>query len=335
MKVDASLMFDPAMVGEMANKLEGVGFDGVYSFEGQADPFIALAAAAMTTKQMDLMTSIAVAFARNPMSLAYLGNDLQLLSKGRFSLGLGTQVKSHVEHRFSMPWGKPLTRMRDMVSAIRAIWASWETGERLNYTGEYYHHTLMNPTFAPKVNPYGWPKIYLAGVGPKMTEAAGELADGYFVHPFHSEHSYRELSEPNLKKGMDTAGKARKDFIVSAQIITATGMDDKQLQDAIFSARNQIAFYGSTPAYMPVLEAHGWEGMQPQWAKLAKTGDWMGMAESVTDEMMDAFVVIGKPSEVAEKLQARCGQTMDRISPVIYNADTELLAELLKAIKAR
>ena len=159
MKIDASLMFDPAKVGEMAAALEKAGFDGAYTFEGQNDPFISLAAAAMTTERMELMTSIAVAFARNPMSLAYLGNDLQLLSKGRFIMGLGSQVKAHVERRFSMPWGKPVTRMREVVLATKAIWETWQTGEKLNFEGEYYQHTLMNPTFSPGANPFGVPKI--------------------------------------------------------------------------------------------------------------------------------------------------------------------------------
>ncbi len=335
MKIDASLMFDPVKVGEMAGELEQAGFDGAYSFEGQNDPFIAIAAAAMSTEKMDLMTSIAVAFARNPMSLAYLGNDLQLLSKGRFILGLGTQVKAHVERRFSMPWGKPVTRMREIVLATKEIWNCWQTGERLKFEGEYYQHTLMNPTFSPEANPYGAPKIYMAGVGPKMTEAAAEVSDGYFVHPFHSVKSFDELSMPALQRGLDKAGKARSDFDISAQVVTATGLNDEQLESAIFSARSQIAFYGSTPAYRPVLEVHGWEGMQEQWTQMVREGKWMEMAASVTDEILHTFAVVGTPDEVAQKMADRCGGKMERVSPVIYQPDTELLMALLTALKAK
>ena len=334
MKIDTSLMFDPVKVGQMAEELEAVGFDGAYSFEGQNDPFISLTAAAMKTKKMELMTSIAVAFARNPMSLAYLGNDLQLLSEGRFIMGLGTQVKAHVERRYSMPWGKPVTRMREIVNAVKEIWRCWETGEKLKFEGEYYQHTLMNPTFSPAPNPFGAPKIFMAGVGPKMTEAAGEVADGYFVHPFHSAKSFDELSMPNVQSGLDKAGKSLEDFVISGQVVTATGTNEEQLEAAIFSARNQVAFYGSTPAYKPVLEVHGWEGMQEEWSNMAREGKWMEMAGSVTDEMLETFALVGTPEEVAQKMKARCGGKMDRVSPVIYQPDTELLTALLKALKA-
>ena len=334
MKIDSSLMFDPTKVGEMAPVLEKAGFDGAYTFEGQSDPFISIAAAAMTTEKMQLMTSIAVAFSRNPMSLAYLGNDLQMLSKGRFIMGLGSQVKAHIERRFSMPWGKPVTRMREMVLATKAIWAAWETGQRLNFEGEYYQHTLMNPTFTPAPNPYGAPRIFMAGVGPKMTEAAAEVADGYFVHPFHSAQSFDELSMPALQRGLDKSEKSLGDFEISAQIVTATGFNDEQLEAAIFSARNQIAFYGSTPAYRPVLEVHGWEGMQEQWSQMAREGKWGEMAASVSDEILETFAVIGSPDEVAAKIKTRCEGRVDRVSPVIYQADTELLVALLLALKA-
>lgn len=334
MKIDTSLMFDPVKVGQMAEQLEQVGFDGAYSFEGQNDPFISLTAAALKTKKMQLMTSIAVAFARNPMSLAYLGNDLQLLSEGRFTMGLGTQVKAHVERRYSMPWGKPVTRMREIVMAIKEIWRCWQTGERLNFEGEYYQHTLMNPTFSPEPNPFGAPKIFMAGVGPKMTEVAGEVADGFFVHPFHSAKSFDELSMPNVQAGLDKAGKSLQQFVISAQVVTATGTSDQQLEAAIFSARNQIAFYGSTPAYKPVLAVHGWEGLQEQWGNMAREGKWIEMASSVTDEMLETFALVGTPEQVAKKMKIRCGGKMDRVSPVIYQPDIELLTVLLKALKA-
>ncbi len=334
MKIDTSLMFDPARIASMAAALEQAGFDGAYTFEGQSDPFIGLTAAAMTTQRMELFTSIAVAFARNPMSLAYLGNDLQSLSKGRFILGLGTQVKAHIERRFCMPWSKPASRMREMVQAIRAIWHSWESGEKLCFEGEFYQHTLSSPVFSPEPNPHGSPAIYVAGVGPIMTEVAAEVGDGYFVHPFHSTASFASVSLPALQRGLDKAGKTRGDYVVSAQVVTATGLDQEALDSAIFSARNQIAFYGSTPAYKPVLEVHGWEGMQAEWNQMSREGKWMDMATSVTDDMLEAFAVVGTPAEVGKKIVARCGGIMDRVSPVIYQPDTELLAVLLQKIRA-
>lgn len=241
MKIDASLMFDPLRNGVMAAELEQLGLDGVYSFEGQHDAFMSLANAATSTTRMDLMTSVAIAFTRNPMSIAYLANDLQLMSAGRFILGLGTQVKAHIERRFSMPWSRPAARMRETVQALNAIWDSWEQGAPLKFNGEFYTHTLMLPTFSPGPNPHGRPPVYLAGVGPLMTEVAGEVGDGYFVHPFHTEASFATLSQPALLRGLEKSGRAREDLTISAQFIVATGEDEESLERALTSARSQIA----------------------------------------------------------------------------------------------
>ena len=334
MKIDSSLMFDPVRVGAMAAQLEEVGFDGAYTFEGQSDPFISVAAAAMHTQKMDLMTSIAVAFARNPMSLAYLGNDLQNLSGGRFILGLGAQVKAHIERRFSMPWGKPASRMREMVLAIRTIWDSWQTGEKLKFEGEFYQHTLMSPVFSPPPNEFGLPKIFIAGVGPVMTEVAAEVGDGYFVHPFNTQKSMDELSLAAVQRGLDKAGKSRDDYSVAVQVMTATGLNDESMAAAIDSARNQIAFYASTPAYLPVLECHGWEALQPEALKLTREGKWLELSNLVDDDMLNTFAVVGTPQEVAAKLVERYNGKADRISPVVYQPDLELLSALRAEIGA-
>ncbi len=334
MKIDGSLMYDPVVVKEMAPRLEEAGFDGAYTFEGRSDPFISVAAAAMTTERMELMTSIAVAFARNPMNLAYLGNDLQNLSQGRFILGLGAQIKAHIERRFSMPWGKPAARMREMVQAIRAIWHSWDTGEKLCFEGEYYHHTLMTPIFVPSPGEHPRPPIYIAGVGPVMTEVAAEVGDGFFVHPFGTEKSLDELSMPAIRRGLDRAGKARDAFAVAAQVITATGLDEKSLQESIFSARSQIAFYASTPAYRPVLECHGWEALHEEANKLSKEGNWLEMANLVDDEILNTIAVVGTPEEVARKIAARFQGRVERVSPVAYAPDVELLAALCRELRA-
>ncbi len=328
MKIDGSLMFDPVKVSEMAPQLEQAGFDGAYTFEGQSDPFIGVAAAAMTTQKMELMTSIAVAFARNPMSLAYLGNDLQNLSQGRFILGLGSQIKAHIERRFSMPWSKPAARMREMVQAIQAIWHAWQSGEKLNFEGEFYSHTLMPPLLSPPANKYGAPKIYIAGVGPLMTQVAAEVGDGFFMHPFNTTRSMDELSLAAVDRGLQIAGKSRADFDVSAQVIVATGMDEESIQSAILSAKSQIAFYASTPAYAPVLQCHGWQDVQPEATRLSKEGKWMEMSQLIDDEMLNTIAVVGSPSEVATKIATRFSHKVDRVSPILYQPDVELLAQL-------
>jgi probable F420-dependent oxidoreductase len=305
MKIDSSLMFEPVKVKAMAPQLEEAGFDGAYTFEGQSDPFISVAAAAMTTQKMELMTSIAVAFARNPMSLAYLGNDLQNLSEGRFILGLGAQIKAHIERRFSMPWSKPASRMREMVQAIRAIWDCWDNGEKLNFEGEFYQHTLMTPMFVPPKSEHGRPPIYIAGVGPIMTEVAAEVGDGYFVHPFSTEKSLDELSLAAVARGLEKAGKSREDFDVAVQVITATGLDEQTMEQSIFGARSQIAFYASTPAYLPVLQCHGWDDLHVEAKRLSKEGKWMEMAGLIDDEILNTIAVVGTPAEIAQKIADR------------------------------
>ncbi|MDH3993092.1 MAG: TIGR03617 family F420-dependent LLM class oxidoreductase [Gammaproteobacteria bacterium] len=334
MKIDSSLMFEPVKVGAMAAQLEEAGYDGAYTFEGQSDPFISVAAAAMNTQRMDLMTSIAVAFARNPMNLAYLGNDLQNLSGGRFVLGLGAQVKAHIERRFSMPWSKPASRMREMVLAIKTIWDCWQTGDKLRFEGEFYHHTLMSPIFSPPPNEHGAPKIFVAGVGPVMTEVAAEVGDGYFLHPFNTGKSMDELSLAAIDRGLGKAGKSREDYSVSAQVITATGLDEESMQAAVFSAKNQIAFYASTPAYLPVLACHGWEALQEEANKLTREGNWTELTRLIDDDILNTFAVVGTPAEVAAQIATRFKGRVDRISPVVYQPDLALLTELREQIAA-
>jgi len=332
MKIDGSLMFEPVRVAEMAAKLEEAGYDGAYTFEGQSDPFISVAAASMQTQKMELMTSIAVAFARNPMSLAYLGNDLQNLSGGRFILGLGAQVKAHIERRFDMPWSKPASRMREMVQAIHAIWNTWQTGEKLKFEGEFYRHTLMSPVFSPPPNEYGVPRIFIAGVGPVMTEVAAEVGDGYFLHPFNTQKSMNELSLAAIQRGLHKADKTREDYCVSAQVMTATGHDDEGLAVAIESARNQVGFYASTPAYLPVLECHGLEALQPEANALIRQGKWAELSNLIDDKILHLFAVVGTPEEVGKQIVERFHGKADRVSPVAYQPDVVLLQKLRNAI---
>jgi probable F420-dependent oxidoreductase len=315
MKIDASLVATSlADIPARAARLEADGFDGLYTFEGPHDPFFPLLLAAEHTERVELTTAIAIAFARNPMTLANIGYDLQLASKGRFNLGLGTQVKPHIEKRFSMPWSRPAARLRELVLAIRAIWANWQENVPLDFRGEFYRHTLMTPFFNPGPNPYGVPRIVLAGVGPKMTEVAGEVADGFMVHPFATERSIRELTLPALERGLAASGRTRADIEIAFPLMIATGDTDEEIAAAVQAVKAQLAFYGSTPAYKVVLDVHGWGDVHPELNRLSKAGDWQTMATLITDEMVDAFVVQGRPETIAATVQQRYGDLVQRIS---------------------
>ena len=268
---------------------------------------------------------IAVAFARNPMTLAVLANDLQLLSKGRFMLGMGSQIKPHITKRFSMPWSHPAPRMRELILAIRAIWKTWETGEPLAFRGEFYTHTLMTPFFNPGPNPYGNPKILLAAVGELMTEVAGEVGDGFLVHGFSTERYLREVSLPALERGAAKAGKTRADLTVSYPGFVVTGPDDKSMAAAAKGVREQIAFYGSTPAYRPVLELHGWGDLHPELNTLSKRGEWEKMGELINDEILNTFAVVAPLDQVAAEVRKRFEDVVDRFSFYApYKVDPEM-----------
>jgi probable F420-dependent oxidoreductase len=333
MKIDTNLLGDLAESGADAARLEGLGYDGVYSFEGPHDPFFPLALAAQATERMELCTAVAIAFARNPMLLAHIGWDLQTLSKGRFILGLGSQIRPHITRRFSMPWSKPASRMREMVMAIKAIWSNWREGGRLDFQGEFYQHTLMTPMFNPGPNPFGDPKIYVAGVGPRMTEIAAEVADGFITHPFHTAKSWRETTLPALETGLSKAGRDRKDLDISFQLMVVSGDNDEEIEKATAIVRQQIAFYGSTPAYRVALEAHGWGDLQDELNILSKAGDWAEMGNRVTDEILEEFAVVGPMNEIATKIRTRVGDYADRVSfgvPYVGNAEywADVVAEL-------
>ncbi len=337
MKIDTTMVLDnPADAAMLARELEAIGYDGIYSFEGQHDPFLPLAIASQTTSTVQLGTGIAVAFARNPMSLAYLANDMQLLSKGRFILGLGTQIQAHIEKRYSSTWGQPAARLRDMVLAIRAIFDAWQTGERLRYEGEFYKHTLMTPAFSPGPNPYGVPPVYCGGFGPKMTEAVGEVADGFIAHPFHTPQSIQQLTMPALQSGFAKAGKSRENFTVAVNLIVGSGDDAQSLQEAREKIRKQIAFYGSTPAYRPVLEVHGMGELQTQLNILSKDGHWDAMTALVPDELLDAVAVVCPRNEMAARIRARCDGVFDRVNLVArYTQDTTGWADVVRELKNR
>jgi probable F420-dependent oxidoreductase len=314
MKIDGGIGFDADGMAEAAKRAEASGYDGVWSAETSHDPFLPIAVGATATTTLEFGTGIAVAFARNPMNLAVLANDLQLLSKGRFMLGLGSQIKPHITKRFSMPWSHPAPRMRELIMAIRAIWATWETGEKLDFRGEFYTHTLMTPFFVPGRNPYGNPAILLAAVGELMTEVAGEVGDGLLVHGFTTERYLREVSLPALERGAAKAGKTRADLTVSYPGFVVTGATEADVAAASKAVREQIAFYGSTPAYRPVLELHGWGDLQSELNTLSKRGEWVKMGELIDDEVLDAFAIVGPIGTIAAQVKARYGDVVDRFS---------------------
>ena len=331
-KIDCSMITrDPAEASLVSKNLEDLGYDGVYTFEGPHEPFLPLAAAALATKKIELSTSIAVAFSRNPMTLANLGYDLQLMSKGRFTLGLGSQIKPHIEKRYSMPWSSPAKRMKEMVNAIKAIWSCWHEGKDLDFRGNFYQHTLMTPIFNPGENPYGLPKIYVAGVGPLMTQAAAESGDGFLVHPFHTTKFLENITMPSVKKGLEL--NSGKEFDISIGIMIATGITDEEIGNARDACKAQIGFYGSTPAYKVVLEQHGWEGIQLELNSLSKKGLWQDMPSLISDEMLERIAVTGTPNEVSSIILDRYGSIASRIAPSVFSGDPELNKDLIKSLK--
>jgi probable F420-dependent oxidoreductase len=336
MKIDAPLVTAGLdVVPDVARALEEAGYDGVYTFEGPHDPFFPLVLAADATERLNLATAVAIAFARSPMTVANIAYDLQRLSGGRFALGLGSQIKPHIEKRFSMPWSHPAPRMREFVLALRAIWAAWQESTPLRFEGDFYRHTLMTPFFDPGPNPSGTPRVWLAGVGPAMTEVAGEVGDGFIVHPFTTERYLREQLWPNLDRGLERSGRSRDDLEVSFPVMVVTGKTDDDLAAATVATKAQIAFYGSTPAYRVVLDAHGWGDLQTELNRLSKSGDWAAMAAAIDDEMLDTFAVRGTPQEVATEVNARYGDVIDRVAcNTPYAVAPEVWTEVLDAFSA-
>jgi probable F420-dependent oxidoreductase len=336
MLVDATLLVAPDLqgAGAAARELEEMGYDGLLTAETNHDPFFPLIPAAAQTERMELGTGIAVAFARNPMILASIGHDLQTYSRGRFILGLGSQIKAHIEKRFSMPWSHPAPRMRELILAMRAIWASWNDGAPLDFRGEFYRHTLMTPFFNPGPSPYGPPKVFLAAVGEKMTEVAGEVADGLLLHGFTTERYVREVTMPALERGLARAGRPRSDFEISGPVFVVTGTNDAEHDNARQLTKQQIAFYGSTPAYRPVLELHGWGDLQDDLNRLSKQGEWVQMGELIDDSILETFSVVGAPEDVPGAIKARYGDLMDRLSFYApYKTDPDRWRSVIAALK--
>ena len=337
MKVDGGIGSNLAQVPNSAKEVEAAGYAGAWTAETSHDPFFPLLLAAEHTTTLEIGTSIAVAFARNPMTLANIGWDLQSYSQGRFMMGLGSQIKPHIEKRFSMEWSHPAARMREMILAMRAIWDTWLNGTKLDFRGDFYTHTLMTPFFTPDASemaPYGPPKIFLAGVGEKMTEVAGEVCDGFLCHGFTTERYLREVTIPALARGRAKAGKTMDGFEIVGPSFVVTGTNEKEMSAAAAGTRQQIAFYGSTPAYKGVLELHGWDGLQDELNTLSKQGKWVEMGNLITDDILNTFAVVAEPEKVAPELASRYGDIIQRLSFYApYKSDPERWLPVIDALK--
>jgi probable F420-dependent oxidoreductase len=303
-----------ATAGALFGDLEQAGFDGAFTYETRHDPFLPLVLAADRTTTLRLGTAIAIAFARTPMLLATVGRDLQDLSAGRMTLGLGTQIRPHIERRYSMPWSRPGARLREMVLAIRAIWDAWDGIAPLDFRGEFYTHTLMPPAFDPGPGHYGRPSILLGAVGPHLTRAAAEVGDGLLVHPFATRESLEQLTLPGIAEGLALAGRDRSELELAVVTMIATGDSGAELDEAIATVRGQLAFYGSTPAYARILECNGWEGLHPRLNALSKEGRWDDMADLVPNEMVESIAIVGRRHEIAGRIREKVGGIADTVS---------------------
>ena len=313
MNLDIGLMtFDLSKVGEYSRRAEDMGFGAVWSAETHHDPFLPLAVAATTTHRVGLGTAIAIAFARSPMILAHVSWDLQKASGGRFVLGLGSQVKAHNERRFSVPWSAPAPRLREVVSALRAIWGAWQERKPLDFRGQSYHFDLMTPFFDPGPIQHPHVPVYLAGVNPQMCRVAGEIADGLHVHSFHSACYLRDCVHPAVQEGLNRAGRSRAEFTFRASTMVVLGDSPEERSRRARAVKQQIAFYASTRTYQPVLAVHGLEDLVPRLHAKSLAGDWEGMTDLISDETLELFAVSGPFEEIGDRIRERYRGLYDR-----------------------
>jgi probable F420-dependent oxidoreductase len=335
MRVDTGLAGSHGDAGEIAARAEADGFEAVWGYETNNDPFIPMAFAAKATEHIELGTSIVVAFARTPMVTAYSAWDLQRLSNGRFILGLGSQIKPHIERRFSMPWSRPAARMREYVEALRAIWACWQDGTKLTFEGDFYTHNLMPPHFRPGPLESGAPPVYVAAVGEAMTRTAAEVADGILLHRFTTAAYLEKATLPALEAGRPNRDPKLAPINVLLPAFVVVGDTDEQIAAGIASTRRQIAFYGSTPAYRPVLDQHGWGDLQRELQQLTREDRWAEMDALITDEIVAEFAPVGTAEEAGAELHRRFGHLVSRLvlAPT-GNPEPAQLARLAAAVRA-
>lgn len=328
----ATMLNSPESCAADAAHLESLGYDALFTNESKHDPFIKSALVADRTKLAEIVTYIAVAFARSPMLAAYSANDVNALSGGRFTLGLGSQIKPHITRRFSMPWSHPAPRMREYIRALHAIWDCWYEGKPLNFEGEFYQFNLMTPMFTPLNTLHGRPKVMLGAVGAEMTKVAAEVADGLFCHSFTTERYLREVTLPTIERILTDNGRKREDFRMVGMPFIAFGDTDEALAKSITGVKKSIAFYLSTPAYVPVLTQHGWEGLQPEAMRLSKLGQWDEMGKLVTDEVLNTFAVVGTADECGRELKRRFSGIFDMICGYT-SGETGMAPEILASTR--
>ena len=318
MKLDMTIAIDNLRdVPALAREAEDLGVDGLWTAETRHDPFLPLALAAEHTRRVSLGTAIAVAFPRSPTVVAHTAWDLQAASGGRVILGLGTQVKGHIERRFSVTWTAPGPRLREYILALRAVWSAWQTRGPVAFRGEHYQITLTTPFFAP--GPIEHPRIpiYIAAVNAYNLRLAGELCEGVHLHPFHSVKYLREFALPQIEAGLAKSGRSRHAIELACSVFMITGENAEATARAREHARAQIAFYASTRTYEPVLAAHGWQDLTPRLHRKSVEGDWAGMAALITDEMLGVFAVEAPLDGLRAALDARYGGVLDRIAPYV------------------
>ncbi|MEM0955228.1 MAG: TIGR03617 family F420-dependent LLM class oxidoreductase [Pseudomonadota bacterium] len=318
-----------------AERLARIGYDGVYTLEGPSDPFLPLAIASEHAPGLTIGTAVAVAFPRNPSHIAYQAWDLQRFSGGKFRLGIGSQIRAHIEKRFGVAFDKPASRMADYISAVKAFFRCWQDNEPLDHRGEFFQHTLMTPMFNPGPLEQGPPPILLGGVGPRMTEVAGEFGDGLIVHPFHCLPFLQEQQLPALERGIERSGRSRAEVDLQVSAMVVTGETEEAYQAAESSIRSLLAFYASTPAYLPPLEAAGYAELQPELNRLSKAGEWDVMAERIDDGMLQAFAVCGEPHTIGPELKRRYGDFVQRLGIYApYAQDEASWTGILEDLKA-
>ena len=339
MKLDAALAVEGKHLPGMdvtAAAAEDLGFAGLWTSETKHDSFLPLAVAANGTEHMDLGTSVAIAFSRSPMVVAQTAWDLQDLSDGRFILGLGTQVKAHVERRFGMPWGRPVARLREYILALREIWISFQTESSPDFEGEFYRHTLMSPFFNP--GPIDHPEIpvYIAGVGEPLARLAGSLCDGFHIHPFHSSEYVRQTVKPAIAEGAGQGNRDPADIELATSVFVITGENRSEIEEQREKMRAQAAFYASTPSYHVVLEAHGWQETGERLSEMARAKRWQEMPELITDEMLHAFAIEAAPDEIGAALEERYEGLIDRVAlymPFVPGEKDEFWRRVLKSTR--
>ncbi|HTI21993.1 MAG TPA: TIGR03617 family F420-dependent LLM class oxidoreductase [Kutzneria sp.] len=328
------MMAGPRDIGATAERVQAAGYDGLWIAEAQHDPFVLAALAAQATTTLHVQTTVAIAFARNPMSMAVAANDAQLVSAGRFSLGLACGVESQIRHRYGLPWSRPAARIREYVLAVRAIWAAFRTGTQPDFRGDFFTHTELPPFFDPGPNEYGYPGITLSGVGARMAEVAGEVADGFLCHNFMTERYLREVTLPALARGRAKAGKTMAGFRIGPPSFLVTGSTPAEFERAKDLVKQEIAFYAGNPSYRPVLEFHGWGELADEAVELAAAGRLDLLGPAIDDHVLAAFAVVAEPEQVADRLKARFGDIATQVVLPMPAAGHDTWPAVLAALRS-